>query len=205
VWEALMMPVSASIVINAFTEKPGRAMAIYVGISQVFLAIGPLLGGLLTETVSWRSVFWINVPVGIAALVMVHVARPDNQRQPRATIKAGPVALLVIGIDATVLALQQASVWTWTSAVTWIVLIAGLALTAAFTVGQLRSTDPLVNVRLFGRPAFLGDVVVLGLLQFGLLAVILFSSLYIQDLLHLSPMMAGLALLPLIFGIAAAA
>lgn len=202
---ALMMPVSASIVINAFTEKRGRAMAVYVGISQVFLAVGPLLGGLLTEAVSWRSVFWLNVPVGVAALVMVQIARPDNQRQPHAAINAGSAALLVIGIAATVLALQQASVWSWTSPVTWIVLIAGVALTATFTVGQLRSTDPLVNVRLFGRPAFLGDVVVLGLVQFGLLAVILFSSLYIQDLLHLSPMLAGLALLPIIFGIAGAA
>jgi EmrB/QacA subfamily drug resistance transporter len=202
---ALMMPVSASIVISAFTVNRGRAMAVYVGISQVFLAIGPLLGGLLTETVSWRSVFWLNVPVGIVALVMVQVARPDNQRQPQATIKAGPVALLVVGIAATVLALQQASVWSWTSPATWIVLITGLVLTTAFTVGQLRSTDPLVNVRLFGRRAFLGDTVVLGLLQFGLLATILFSSFYLQDLIHLSPMIAGLALLPLILAIAAAA
>ena len=79
----MMMPASAAIVIGAFgIAERGRAMAIYAGISQVFLAIGPLLGGLLTETVSWRAVFWLNVPVGIAALATVHVARPANVRQP---------------------------------------------------------------------------------------------------------------------------
>src|SRR6201999_1210320 len=110
---ALMMPVSASIVINAFTvAERGKAMAIYTGISQVFLAIGPLLGGVLTEAVSWRTVFWLNVPVGLAALVMVHVARPDNRHQPDIRIAARPVTLLVVGIGATVLAVQQTSTWT---------------------------------------------------------------------------------------------
>src|SRR5690349_9382490 len=74
---ALMMPVSASIVIGAFgPARRGRAMAVYTGISQVFLAVGPLLGGFLTQEFSWRLVFWLNVPVGLAALIMVRIARP---------------------------------------------------------------------------------------------------------------------------------
>ena len=80
---ALMMPVSASIVIAAFpASERGRAMAIYAGISQIFLALGPLLGGFLTQTLSWRAVFWLNVPVGIAALILVQIARPANVRTP---------------------------------------------------------------------------------------------------------------------------
>ena len=78
-----MMPASAAIVMAVFAAaERGRAMAIYAGISQVFLAIGPLLGGFLTEYVSWRAVFFLNVPVGIAALLLVHVAHAPNLRQP---------------------------------------------------------------------------------------------------------------------------
>ncbi|MDO8209091.1 DHA2 family efflux MFS transporter permease subunit [Conexibacter sp. CPCC 206217] len=203
---ALMVPVSAAIVIGAFdVRERGRAMAVYTGISQVFLAVGPLLGGVLTESISWRTVFWLNVPVGIAALVMVHIARPDDSRQPGVRIAARSVVLLVGGIGTTVLAIQQASVWSWGSPATLLTLTAGLALTAWFVVGQLRATSPLVDVRLFARRAFLGNLVVLGLIQFALLAVILYSSIYLQELLHLSPISAGLGVLPLIVAIAAAA
>jgi EmrB/QacA subfamily drug resistance transporter len=202
---ALMMPVSASIVIGAFAAyQRGRAMAVYSGISQVFLAIGPLLGGLLTETVSWRAVFWLNVPVGVAALILVRVARPENVRQTGSVITFGSVALLVVGVGATVLAIQQAAVWSWSSPATLLLLVAGLTVSVVFVVRQRRSTNPLVDVRLFTRPAFLGNSVVVGLVQFGMLAVIVFSSLYLQDLLQLSPMIAGLCALPLILGIAVA-
>src|SRR5262249_29644841 len=84
---ALMWPASAAIMVSTFDlGERGRAMAMYAGISQVFLAAGPLLGGLLTEWVTWRAVFWLNVPVGIAALVMVRVAHPDNAAQPTSRI-----------------------------------------------------------------------------------------------------------------------
>ena len=80
---ALMMPVSAVDRDRGLSAaERGRAMAIYAGISQIFLAVGPLLGGFLTQTVSWRAVFWLNVPVGIAALILVQIARPANVRTP---------------------------------------------------------------------------------------------------------------------------
>ena len=203
---ALMVPVSAAIVIGAFSlAERGRAMAVYTGISQVFLAVGPLLGGFLTETVSWRVVFWLNVPVGILALILVQVARPANVRQSGVRIQAGAVAQLVVGVAAAVLGVQQAGTWGWGAPATLLCLIVGVGLLIWFGVAQARTTSPLVNVRLFGRPAFLGDVVVLGLVQFGLLAVILFSSLYFQNLLEMTPIKAGLAVFPLILALAVAA
>ncbi len=185
---ALMMPVSASIVIAAFpASERGRAMAIYAGISQIFLAIGPLLGGFLTQTLSWRAVFWLNVPVGIAALILVQIARPANVRTPGGPIRPDHVAMLVLGVGLTVLAIQEASRWTWTSPLTWSVLSVGLVLAALFVRAQLRSDSPLVNVRLLERRPFLADNVVMGLVQFGLLPVVLFNSLYVQDILGFSP------------------
>ncbi len=78
---ALMLPASQAVVTDTFpVAERGRAMAIYVGIGQIFLAIGPLIGGLLTEAVSWRAVFWLNVPVGLATLILIEIAKPANTR-----------------------------------------------------------------------------------------------------------------------------
>jgi fucose permease len=121
------------------------------------------------------------------------------------TISAGSVLLLVVGIATTVLAVQQANAWSWLSPATLLTLATGLLLSTWFVLVQLRSGDPLVRVRLFARRSFAGNVAVLGLVQFGLLAVVLFGSLYLQDLLRLSPIQAGLGVLPLILPIAAAA
>jgi EmrB/QacA subfamily drug resistance transporter len=203
---ALMVPVSAAIVMGAFSLKErGRAMAIYAGISQVFLALGPLLGGALTESVSWRTVFWLNVPVGLAALVMVHIAKPANPKNAGIAIQARSVVGLVVGVGLAILAVQQATTWGWTAPATLIALTVGVAVAAWFVFAQTRTTNPLVNVRLFARRAFLGNLVVLGLVQFGLLAVILYSSIYLQNLLGMTPMMAGLGVLPMILALAAAA
>jgi EmrB/QacA subfamily drug resistance transporter len=203
---AMMMPASAAIVMAVFAPaERGRAMAIYAGISQVFLAVGPLLGGFLTEYVSWRAVFFLNVPVGITALLLVHFAHPPNLRQPGQRIRPLDTVLIVAGLGLTVFAVQQSSDWGWTAPATLIALTSGVLLTAVFVLLQLRSRDPLIQVRLFARRAFLGDTAVMGLLQFGLLAVVLFSTLYLQDLLHFSPMQSGLAALPLILPITLAA
>ncbi|HEX8518765.1 MAG TPA: MFS transporter [Pseudonocardia sp.] len=200
---ALMTPVSAALVVGAFAPaERGRAMAIYVGISQVFLAVGPLLGGVLTQTVSWRAVFWLNVPVGVAALVLVHLARPADVRRP-GRIRTAPVLLLVGGLGATVLAVQENARWPAPATVS--VLLAGLVLCTVFVRTQAASPDPLVDVRLLRHRPFLGDVAVNGLLQVGLLAVVLFSALYLQDLLGFDPVHTGLAVLALILPITVAA
>jgi len=176
----------------------GRAMGTYVGISQIFLALGPLLGGACTEWLSWRAVFWINVPVGLAALALVHLARPTNNRQPALRIATSHLVLLVAGVGTTVYALQQAGTWGWESTQMLVMLSTGLLVLTAFVIVQLRSKEPLVNVRLFRRIPFLGDNLVLFGTQFGLLAITLFAALYAQNLLGYSPIQAGLSSLAMI-------
>ncbi|ROZ98243.1 MFS transporter [Gordonia sp. OPL2] len=203
---ALMMPASATIVMDAFpVSVRGRAMAVYVGISQIFLAIGPLLGGALTEWVTWRAVFWLNVPVGLLALVLVARAKPDNTRQPSLRIQPISAALMIAGLALSVYAIQQSSQWGWGSPTTLGLLAVGVVITGFFVWTQTRSDEPLVDVRLFVRKAFSGNLVVLFAVQFGLLAIVLFSTLYVQDLLGYSPIMAGVAALPLIIPIAVGA
>jgi EmrB/QacA subfamily drug resistance transporter len=203
---ALMIPVSGSLVMNAFAvEERGKAMGIYAGISQIFLALGPLIGGVLTEHVSWRAVFWLNVPIGVAALVLVHLARPDNQRADGAGIRLSRLLLLVAGIGGSVLAIQQSSEWGWGSARTLAILGAGAALTVAFVISQLRDADPIMAVRMLADRRFAGNVGVGFAIQFGLLAVVLFTSLYVQNLLRYSPVVAGISVLPFVLPITLAA
>jgi EmrB/QacA subfamily drug resistance transporter len=203
---ALMMPVSATIVMGAFPRaERGRVMAIYAGISQIFLALGPLVGGLLTEYVSWRAVFLLNVPVGVATLVLVAAARVPNTAAAGSRIRPLDVVLVVTGLAATTLAVQQSAAWTWASPLTVGLFAAGLALTAWFVRRQLHRADPLVHLRLFTDRGFTGATVVMGLVQFGLLGIILYSSLYVQQLLGYGPMRAGLAALPLILPLTLAA
>jgi EmrB/QacA subfamily drug resistance transporter len=196
---ALMAPVSAAIVMAAFpTAKRGQVMAVYAGISQMLLALGPLVGGLLTQYVSWRAVFWLNVPVGIASLVLVQYARPANARQEHARLRARDVLLMTASTGAVVFAVQQSNAWGWGSASIVGTLVVGLAIGAVFMRTQLRSAEPLVDVRLFVDRAFLGDNAVMGLVQFGLLGVALFSSIYGQTLLGFSPARAGVNALALV-------
>ncbi len=196
---ALMMPVSASIVMAAFPEAVrGRAMGAYVGISQIFLALGPLIGGSFTEWWSWRTVFWINVPVAVLALVFVRVAAPPNPTRRGLRISVPQTLLLMSGVGAAVYALQQSSEWHWTSPRTIGLLGVGLALLGVFVGLQLRDREPLVDVRLFKNRAFLGDTVVLFATQFGMLAMTLYASLYVQNLLGYSPVKAGLSALALV-------
>jgi EmrB/QacA subfamily drug resistance transporter len=203
---ALMMPVSAAIVIAAFAAgERGRAMAVYAGISQVFVALGPLIGGLLTEYVSWRAVFFLNVPVGIATLVLVALAPVPGARVPGARVRPLDVALVVVGLAATTFAIQLAGTDGLSSPLVAVLLVGGLAAVVWFVVRQVRAPEPLIHVRLFADRAFTGASVVMGLVQFGLLGIVLYSSIYLQELLGFGPMQAGLAVLPLILPLTVAA
>ncbi|RPK55971.1 Multidrug resistance protein stp [Streptomyces sp. ADI96-02] len=206
---ALMMPVGSSIVMDAFpVSMRGRAMGLYAGIGQLFLALGPLLGGTLTEWVSWRAVFWLNVPVGLAALLLIRRACPANPAQPALSVSVPQTLLLVLAVGTTVYGLQEASEWTWGSARTLLVLAAGVSLTALFIITQLRSDDPLVKIRLLGLRSFNGNVIVLLATQFSMLGLVLYSSLYTQNLLGYGPVRSGCAslalILPLMLGAQAA-
>src|SRR5262245_3340679 len=203
---ALMMPASAAIVIGSSAPAMrGRAMAAYSGISMLFLVVGPVLGGLLTEYWSWRIVFALNVPVAVLSLVLVRLAKPANVEVPGSHVRYRDAGLLVGGLLLTVLAIEESSRWSWSSSLTWTVLGGGVALVGVFAAVQLRSADPLVDVRLLLARPFLGATLSIAALQFGLSAAVLYGSLYNQQLLGMSPIEGGLAALPLILAVAVGA
>ncbi len=115
---ALLTPATGALVANAFgAEERGRAMGIYAGVSLVFLALGPLLGGLLTDLVSWRAVFFVNLPVGALLLAAAHLSLPRAPGRP-GRVDWGGVPLIVLSLGALVLALMQSRAWGWTAPAT---------------------------------------------------------------------------------------
>jgi EmrB/QacA subfamily drug resistance transporter len=196
---AVLFPAALAIVVASYpVEGRGKALAVFFSITGALTAVGPIAGGYLTEW-TWRSIFWVNVPVAIVALVLIARSNPTEQRS-RSRIDVRGALLVSAGMGIAVLGLQQAGVWGWGSVATWLCLIVGIALLAAFVRFELRAPDPLVPMRLFGDRAFLVDNVVLFLLSICFVPLFFFASLYAQIALGESAGEAGLYILVFFIG-----
>lgn len=200
---AMMVPAALAIVVASFeVSERGRALALFFGITGGLTAIGPFAGGYLTEW-TWRSIFWVNLPVAIIALVLTAIAKPDDRRTP-ARIDWPGAGLVAAGMGLAVLGLQQASSWGWTSVATILCIVAGVLLLAAFVRYELRADHPLIDMRIFRNRGFASANAVLFLLMMVFLPVFFFSSMYAQISLGEDPSSAGLFLLVFFGGFGAA-
>ena len=194
---AAMIPAATAIVINAFDARErGRAMGIFGGISTLSLALGPLVGGLLTQVISWCAVFWVNIPAGLATLALATVTLPADEPERGARMDWRGTLTLVPGLTMIVLGLMQSAQWGWGATATIVLLAAGGALIAAFCFIEPRRRSPLVQLRLFRNRNFSADNAVLGIVQFALVGLTMFMAIYVQELLGFGPIFAGLSLLP---------
>ena len=199
---ALMLPSSAAIVIDSFDiRERGKAMAIYVGVAQAFLALAPLLGGFLTEYLDWRWVFWINLPVAVLALVMTYISKPPDVRQPGRKLNPVYAGLLIAGMFAFVYGLQQGHDWGFDSPITYSLVGGGLFLLALFSYFQLRTDDPLIELRLFRVRAFTADAVLMFCIQFAMIIIIVFGAIYLQNIIGFTPVQTGIAFMPIIIAV----
>jgi EmrB/QacA subfamily drug resistance transporter len=190
---------TALALIGAEYRGPERAGAIAIWGSTVGLAVaaGPLLGGILTDSLGWRWVFFVNVPVGVLAFV-VAVSRLHESRDPsaRRTDVAGLVSFSA-ALFLIVSALLRGNDSGWSSAQILGSLLGGVALVAAFVVIERRQERPMLDVSLFRRPAFLGVQLATFAIGAGMFALFPFLSIYLQDILGYSPLGAGLRFLPI--------
>ncbi|HEY1688482.1 MAG TPA: MFS transporter [Solirubrobacteraceae bacterium] len=202
---AFLFPAALAIVVAAYpVQERGKALAIFFSISGGLTAVGPIAGGYLTQW-TWRSIFWVNVPVAIIAIVLTLSAKlPREDRQPGRVDTRG-AALVCAGMGLAVLGLQQASVWGWSSVATWACLVVGLLLLAAFVRVELNTEEPLVPMRLFANRGFAADNAVLFLLSICFVPLFFFASLYAQIGLGESAGNAGLYLLVFFGGFTIAA
>ena len=197
---ALMIPSTGALILGAFEPRErGKAMGIYTGVSMVFLALGPLVGGLLTQGVSWRAVFFINLPIGLAMLAAAHVTLPHGKRPsiPAGAVDWLGIPLLVGGLGSLVLALMQAETWGWTSPAVLALFAAAAVLTPTFLWWERRARTPLVQLSFYRRPNFGADSVVLAGVQFALVGASVFGAVWSQQVLGFGAIRAGLSLLPL--------
>ena len=136
---ALMYPAALAIVANAYeVRERGRALALFFGIAGGLTALGPLVGGYLTAW-TWRSIFWINIPVALVALVLTARAKPANDRHPAALDIPGLV-LITTGVGLSVFGLQQSARWGWTNPLTIGAVLLGVVMLAVFVLVELRTT-----------------------------------------------------------------
>ncbi|CAN5564030.1 MFS transporter [soil metagenome] len=195
----LMIPAAAVLVTEAFDPKDrGKAMGLYTILGSVFMVLGPIIGGLLVEFVSWRAVFLVNIPIAAVVLILVRIARPEDHPPIPQPLRISHTFLLMAALTALVLGLQQSHRWHWTSPWTIGLLVGGIALLAVFVWTQLKAAEPLLDVRLFTDRGYVGDAVVLYTAQFALIGQVAFNAIYLQNILGFTPFHSGLALLLLL-------
>jgi EmrB/QacA subfamily drug resistance transporter len=203
VFGAIMFPAALAIVVGSFDPRErGKALAVFFGVTGALTSVGPLAGGYLVEW-TWRSIFWINVPVAIVAVVLTLRAHPPDERRPTPMDYRGTV-LVCAGMGLAVLGLQQAGVWGWGSPATWGCIVVGALLLVAFILLELRLERPLIQMRIFADRGFAADNVVLFLLCVCFVPLFFFASIYSQIVLGYDASNAGLYLLIFFGGFATA-
>jgi EmrB/QacA subfamily drug resistance transporter len=195
---ALMMPATLSIISNAFPPaERGKAIGTWAGVSALALAIGPVVGGFLVQSVSWQSIFFLNVPVAVGAvLITLFAVRESRDETVARSVDLPGVLTLTVGLGALVLALVQGNNWHWGSArelTLYVIAVVGLT---SFAVVELRRREPMVDFRFFRSRTFFGANIVAFIVSFAMLAMFFFLALYMQNILHYTPLQAGIRFLP---------
>ncbi len=171
----------------------GTAFGVWGAVSGASAAVGPVLGGLLTETLSWRWIFFVNLPVSAAAIALTLAAFGADRRQATGRFDLAGVLAFTAGAAATTFGLVRASSVGWAADQTIGLIAAGLAAFAVFVLVERRARQPLLQVSLLRRPAFAAILIAALLLNAAAFAYLAYSSLWLQTVLGLSPVQAGLA------------
>lgn len=194
---ALIFPVSVSVLTNAFpAARSSQAIGLAYGISGLGNAAGPLVGGLLTQTVGWRAIFWLLVPFTLVAFVIGARTIPESSDEtaPRRIDLIG-LALITVGLGLFTLTFDRAPSWGWLSAPTIVAFVVAIVTLVGFVVAERRVSLPLVNLALFRNPRFTVVIVVGTVSNIAYGVTIYLSTLNLQQVRGLDPLMAGLAFL----------
>jgi EmrB/QacA subfamily drug resistance transporter len=196
---AIMFPAAIGIVVEGFArESRGRAMAIFFAITGAMTALGPIAGGFLTQW-TWRAIFWVNVPIAVAAFVIVAVAARRSAPRRERIDWLGAV-VVAAGMGVLVFGLQQAGPWGWGSPAVLGSLVAGLALLVVFVVIQRRTAQPLVQLDAFRDRGFTLSTLATLFSSVAFVATFFFLSVYGQVSLGLSAGLTGLLFLKFFIG-----
>jgi EmrB/QacA subfamily drug resistance transporter len=198
---AMVSPAALSIILTTFAEGPerNRALAVWGAIAGLGGAAGLLLGGVIVEVLTWRWVFFVNVPIGAAVLALAPRILPESRAQTAAAggYDVEGAASITLGTIALVFTLIKADTWGWGSGKTWIGFAVAAALIAAFILIERRHADPLVPLRIFSNRSLSASDGTMLLVAAALFGVFFFCTLYLQQVLGYSALKTGVAYLPL--------
>jgi EmrB/QacA subfamily drug resistance transporter len=195
---AMMFATSLALIAGAFHGKErGLAFGVYGGVIGAAVAVGPVIGGVITSGIGWEWIFFVNVPIGIGA-VFLTLSQVSESRDPNATgvdwiglvTFSGSLFLLVF-------ALIEGNEKGWGSTRILAYLIASVVLFAAFLLAEHKQERPMLDLSLFRRPAFAGASIVALAVSASMFSMFLYLTLYIQDVLGYDPLQAGLRFLPI--------
>ena len=195
---ACIMPGTLSILSNVFHSpmERARAIGIWAGVSALGVGIGPVAGGALLTHFWWGSVFLVNVPIVITALVLGYPFVPDSSDKTTPRLDPGGAALSILGLGAVLWAIIEAPSHGWTSPVILVGFAAGFALIGAFLVWELKSSSPMLDLRFFKNPRFSAASGAIMLVFLALFGTIFVLTQYLQSVLGYSTLKAGAILIP---------
>ncbi|MFB4421140.1 MFS transporter [Streptomyces sp. QL37] len=195
---ALLIPNTLGLLRAVFPpRKFGMAVGLWAMVASCSTALGPIVGGLLIEHVNWESVFYINAPIGVFALVFSLFVLPrskDSTGNHRFDVPG--VLLLAVGLVALIFGVVKGETWGWTSGGTLGSIVAGLAVLAVFCWYETRQEHPLLPMRLFRNRSLTIGTIVTAINFFVMLGVIFFVMLYLQNVRGFTPVEAGVRTLP---------
>lgn len=187
---ALLLPSTTTILVSVFPLKErGKALGIYVGVGSIFLTLGPFVGGLFTEYLTWRYVFWINLPIAALGflLTMLTVAKSEPRKE---SFDFFGFFSFSIGVFLVIFALMERATWGWDSPLTLGFLAIGLVMIASLILFDRGVKNPFIDFTIFKDRLFCGSVFSVFCAQF-LLMVTVFWAIYFQNVLLLTPIKAG--------------
>jgi EmrB/QacA subfamily drug resistance transporter len=194
---AFMFATSLALIANAFQGRErGTAIGIWGATIGAAVAIGPLVGGVLVDAIGWEAIFFVNLPIGVGAVVMT-LMKVDESRNPAGGSVDWPGLVTFSGaLFGLVFGLIRGNVEGWGSPLILTMLIGAALLLAAFVVIEMRVAHPMLDISLFRKPAFDGASIAAFVLSASMFAMFLYLTLYIQNILGYSPLEAGLRFLP---------
>jgi EmrB/QacA subfamily drug resistance transporter len=195
---SMLNPVAMSIITNVFTDprERARAIGVFAGVVGVSLGAGPVLGGILVETIGWRSIFWVNVPIGVAAFVLAAIFIPESKADRARRIDPVGQVLVIVALVSLTYAIIEAPE-AGGSLVTWVLLLVCLVSVAVFVRYESHRQDPLIDLVFFRSIPFSGATLTAVFAFGGFSGFLFLNTLYLQDVRGLSALHAGLFLLPL--------
>jgi EmrB/QacA subfamily drug resistance transporter len=196
---SMLNPVALSIISNVFTERRerARALGIWGAVFGLSLALGPVLGGVLVTSLSWRAIFWINIPIGVAAVILTQLFVPESKAPQARRFDPYGQVLVIAMLAALTYSVIEGPTYGWGSPRIVATFAVAVVSAVSLVLTELRRRQPLLEVRFFRSVPFSGASVI-AVLAFGVLAGFLFlNTLYLQDGRGYSALHAGLLTVPM--------